>query len=45
MSDYLTGDYNQNKCMDYEINGVIIHSGDFNAKSGHYYSFIRPKDN
>lgn len=40
---YLSDDADKSESWVYELHGVLIHSGDFNA--GHYYSFLKPNKN
>lgn len=37
---YLSDDADKSEPWDYQLHGVLVHSGDLNA--GHYYAFIKP---
>ncbi|KAH7318703.1 hypothetical protein B0I35DRAFT_353900 [Stachybotrys elegans] len=37
---YLVDDVDKSEPWTYQLHGVLVHSGDFNA--GHYYAFIKP---
>ncbi|KAI9885549.1 MAG: hypothetical protein M1823_002648 [Watsoniomyces obsoletus] len=39
-SPYLSEDADQSEPYVYQLHGVLVHSGDFNA--GHYYAFLKP---
>lgn len=39
-SPYLSEDADKSESWTYQLHGVLIHSGDFNA--GHYYAFLKP---
>ncbi|PGH27122.1 hypothetical protein AJ80_01078 [Polytolypa hystricis UAMH7299] len=39
-SPYLSEDVDKSEPWTYQLYGVLVHSGDFNA--GHYYAFLRP---
>lgn len=39
-SQYLSDDADRSEPWMYQLHGVLVHSGDFNA--GHYYSFLKP---
>ena len=39
-SDYLSDDADRSEPWIYQLHGVLVHSGDFNA--GHYYAFLKP---
>lgn len=39
-SPYLSDDVDRSEPWTYQLHGVLVHSGDFNA--GHYYSFLKP---
>ncbi|OJJ48937.1 hypothetical protein ASPZODRAFT_129272 [Penicilliopsis zonata CBS 506.65] len=39
-SPYLSKDADKSESWVYELHGVLVHSGDFNA--GHYYAFLKP---
>ena len=39
-SPYLSHDADRSEPYIYQLHGVLVHSGDFNA--GHYYAFLRP---
>jgi len=38
---YLADDADRSESWVYQLHGVLVHSGDFNA--GHYYAFLKPK--
>lgn len=38
---YLSDDADKSESWMYQLHGVLVHSGDFNA--GHYYAFLKPK--
>jgi ubiquitin carboxyl-terminal hydrolase 7 len=38
---YLSEDADRSESWMYQLHGVLVHSGDFNA--GHYYAFLKPK--
>jgi ubiquitin carboxyl-terminal hydrolase 7 len=40
-AQYLSEDANRSESWIYQLHGVLVHSGDFNA--GHYYSFLKPQ--
>lgn len=39
-SPYLSEDADRSEPYTYQLHGVLVHSGDFNA--GHYYAFLKP---
>ncbi|TQB70857.1 hypothetical protein MPDQ_008023 [Monascus purpureus] len=39
-SPYMSNDADKSEPWVYQLHGVLVHSGDFNA--GHYYAFIKP---
>ncbi|KAK1760881.1 ubiquitin carboxyl-terminal hydrolase [Echria macrotheca] len=39
-SDYLDKDADRSENWEYQLHGVLVHSGDLNA--GHYYAFLKP---
>jgi ubiquitin carboxyl-terminal hydrolase 7 len=39
-SPYLSDDADKSESYVYQLHGVLVHSGDFNA--GHYYAFLKP---
>jgi len=39
-SPYLSSDADKSEPWIYQLHGVLVHSGDFNA--GHYYAFLKP---
>ena len=39
-SPYLSADADKSESYLYQLHGVLVHSGDFNA--GHYYAFLKP---
>jgi ubiquitin carboxyl-terminal hydrolase 7 len=39
-SPYLSEDADRSEPWTYQLHGVLVHSGDFNA--GHYYAFLKP---
>ena len=41
LSPYLTEEADRSEPWTYQLMGVLVHSGDFNA--GHYYAFLRPQ--
>jgi ubiquitin carboxyl-terminal hydrolase 7 len=41
VSPYLSPDADLSEPWVYQLHGVLVHSGDFNA--GHYYAFLKPK--
>ena len=40
LSPYLSSDADRSESWVYQLHGVLVHSGDFNA--GHYYAFLKP---
>ncbi|KAL3706299.1 ubiquitin-specific protease ubp15 [Talaromyces marneffei ATCC 18224] len=40
LSPYLSDDADKSESWEYQLHGVLVHSGDFNA--GHYYAFLKP---
>ncbi|KAI9891263.1 MAG: hypothetical protein M1814_002953 [Vezdaea aestivalis] len=38
---YLSEDADRSESWEYQLHGVLVHSGDHNA--GHYYAFLKPK--
>ncbi|KAL2010554.1 hypothetical protein VTN00DRAFT_6361 [Thermoascus crustaceus] len=40
---YLSEDADKSEPWTYQLHGVLVHSGDFNA--GHYYAFLKPTKN
>ena len=40
VSPYLSADADRSEPYTYQLHGVLVHSGDFNA--GHYYAFLKP---
>lgn len=40
-SSYLDKDADRSEPWEYELHGVLVHSGDLNA--GHYYAFLKPQ--
>lgn len=40
-SPYLSSDADRSEPWIYQLHGVLVHSGDFNA--GHYYAFLKPE--
>ena len=42
-SPYLSENADRSEPYTYELHGVLVHSGDFNA--GHYYAFLKPAAN
>ncbi|KAK5941021.1 ubiquitin-specific protease ubp15 [Knufia obscura] len=40
LTPYLSPDAKKSEPWDYQLHGVLVHSGDFNA--GHYYAFLKP---
>lgn len=40
-AQYLSDDADRSEPWVYQLHGVLVHSGDFNA--GHYYSFLKPQ--
>lgn len=40
---YLSDNADKSESWEYQLTGVLVHSGDFNA--GHYYAFLRPHAN
>ncbi|KAI8304182.1 ubiquitin carboxyl-terminal hydrolase [Colletotrichum asianum] len=40
-SPYLSEDADRSESWEYQLHGVLVHSGDLNA--GHYYAFLKPE--
>lgn len=40
-AQYLSDDADRSEAWVYQLHGVLVHSGDFNA--GHYYAFLKPE--
>ncbi len=40
-AQYLSDDADRSESWVYQLHGVLVHSGDFNA--GHYYAFLKPE--
>lgn len=40
LSPYLSDSADRSEPWEYQLHGVLVHSGDFNA--GHYYAFLKP---
>ncbi|KAK5071922.1 ubiquitin-specific protease ubp15 [Lithohypha guttulata] len=40
LSPYLSPNADKSEAWEYQLHGVLVHSGDFNA--GHYYAFLKP---
>ena len=40
-AQYLSDDADRSESWIYQLHGVLVHSGDFNA--GHYYAFLKPQ--
>lgn len=40
-SKYLSKDVDRSESWEYQLHGVLVHSGDLNA--GHYYAFLKPE--
>lgn len=40
LSPYLSDEADKSESWEYQLHGVLVHSGDFNA--GHYYAFLKP---
>jgi ubiquitin carboxyl-terminal hydrolase 7 len=40
-AQYLSDDADKSESWIYQLHGVLVHSGDFNA--GHYYAFLKPQ--
>ena len=41
LAPYLSEDADRSEPWEYQLHGVLVHSGDFNA--GHYYAFLKPR--